>query len=465
MDILCIESEHLFRSCKMSKALVLPVRQCFSMIGMAVVMAHPGKISWRILVMDRVIEQKKWSSKKKWSIVGGAALVLVISLSVWGWSSGSTLNVDLSKISVETVNTGVFEEFIPIDGVVRPLKTIYLDAAEGGRVEEKYVEEGAFVKQGDPILRLSNNDLLLDFMNRETALLDQLNNMRNTRISLDQNHLEMKQQLLDIEHQYQEKKREYDRNVKLMKEKVIAVADFEKSEAEFTYLANKRKLLIETVRKDSVFKNMQVNQLESSSGLIQRNLDMVKSSLDNLVIKAPITGQLTSLNAEIGETKSKGQNIGQVDMMEGFKLTAGVDEHYISRVAKGQKGTFMLDGKEYTVEVKTVFPQVQNGQFQVELLFPGEVPGNIRPGQTLQVRLSLSDKNTALLLPKGSFYQKTGGNWVYVVSNSTAVKREIKLGRQNPEYYEVLEGLQPGEAVVISSYELFGDADVLELKE
>lgn len=415
--------------------------------------------------MDRVIERSKWSAKKKWIVIGSSTLIALVAFSIWGYSSKTTLNVSRSKITLETVNNGPFQEFIPIDGVVRPLKTIYIDAAEGGRVEEKFVEEGAFVKQGDPILRLTNSDLLLDFMNRETALLDQMNNMRNTRISLDQNYLNRKQQLLDLDHDYQEKKRDYERNSKLAKEGVISRAEFEKIEADFNYLTNKRKLLIETVSKDSVFKNIQTVQLESSSGLIQRNLDMVKSGLENLIIKAPISGQLTSLNAEIGETKTKGQNIGQLDMMEGFKVTAGVDEHYISRVVTGQKGEFVLDGKSYTVQVKTVLPQVQNGQFQVEMIFPGELPKNIRPGQTLQIKLSLSDRNTALLLPKGSFYQKTGGNWIYVVSGNTAVKRDIQLGRQNPSYYEVLGGLQPGEAVIVSGYELFGDAEVLELKD
>jgi HlyD family secretion protein len=418
-----------------------------------------------ISTMDRVIESKKWSGKKKLIVIGGTAVILLIAFTMWAYTSKSTLNVSRSKITIETVNTGAFQEFIPIDGVVRPLKTIFIDASEGGKVEEKFVEEGAIVKQGDPILRLSNNDLLLDFMNRETALLDQMNNMRNTRISLDQNYLNRKQQLLDLDHDYQEKKRDFERNSKLAKEGVISKAEFEKIEADFNYLTNKRKLLVETVAKDSVFKNIQTFQLESSSGLIQRNLDLVKSSLENLIIKAPISGQLTSLNAEIGETKAKGENIGQLDMAEGFKVTAGVDEHYISRVVTGQKGDFMLDGKSYNVQVKTVLPKVTNGQFQVELLFTGEIPKDIRPGQTLQIKLSLSDRNTALLLPKGSFYQKTGGNWIYVVSGNTAVKREIQLGRQNPGYYEVLGGLQPGEAVIISSYELFGDADMLDIKD
>lgn len=413
--------------------------------------------------MDKVIVKKWTAGKKRW-VAGASVLAVLAGLSAWGWASPSTVKVSHSKLTVHSVTQGVFEEYVPVNGIVRPLKTVLIDAAEGGRVEEKFVEEGAYVKQGDPILRLSNKDLLLEFMNRETSLLDQMNNMRNTRISIEQNHLQLKQQLLDVEHSWNERRRDYERNAKLMKEGVIASAEFERIESEFRTVTKKKSLLLETIKNDSVFKAIQVQQLESSSALIQRNLDMVKSNLDNLVIKAPISGQLTALKAEIGENKTKGENIGQVDMKEGFKITASVDEHYISRVIAGQKGEFRFNDTVYRVMIKSVHPEVRNGHFEVEMIFEGKVPSSIRPGQTLQIKVTLSSSNTALLLPKGAFYGHTGGAWVYIVQDNVAVKRDVVLGRQNPLYYEVIGGLEAGDKVITSGYEMFNDASELHLE-
>jgi HlyD family secretion protein len=410
--------------------------------------------------MDRKIETKP--RKRRWLIIGlGSIVLLLVIYNIINAGAVSRLNVDLDKISIDTINEGTFQEFIPIIGAVQPLKTIMLDAVEGGRVEEKFIEDGSFVKKGDPILRLSNSDLLLDFMNREALLLDQMNNMRNTKIAMEQNHLQLKQQLLDIEFSYLESQKNYERSLQLYKEKVLAKAEFEKIEDSFFYLSNKRKLLAETVKKDSIFKEFQNEQLGSSVNLIQRNLEMVKQSLENLTVKAPISGQLTALNAEIGENKVKGVNLGQIDVLEGFKVRAGVDEHYISRVVIGQKGNFSFDGKTYSLVIKKILPQVNNGQFQVDMQFEEETPAGIKQGQTLQIKLALGDINKAVLVERGGFYQKTGGNWIYVIQDKTAFKREVSLGRQNPDYYEVLRGLKEGEVVITSSYDVFGEADEL----
>jgi HlyD family secretion protein len=289
--------------------------------------------------------------------------------------------------------------------------------------------------------------------------------MRNTRISLDQNVLQTKQQLLEIEFSYQDKKRNYERNKLLFQQKVIPLVEFEKIEDDYNYTASKRLLLLENFKKDSVLKKMQITQIENSSQLIEKNLAMLKENLDNLLIKAPISGQLTALSVEVGENKQKGENIGQIDVLEGFKVRANVDEHYISRLTTGLTAEFTFDNKKHLLEVKKIFPKVVNGQFQVDLEFKGSIPEGLKQGQTLQVKLSLSTTTKALLLKRGGFYQKTGGNWVYLVAGDKAVKIDVKLGRQNPDFYEITDGLKSGDKVIVSSYDVFGEADELLLND
>jgi len=414
--------------------------------------------------MDRIIIKKKWTTKRIITL-SGIALVLISALYILLSNRHvSKLNVNTNTINLDTVKYTDFEEFIPIDGTVQPLKTVLIDAAEGGTVAERLMEEGSMVNKGDPIVKLSNSDLQLEFMNKEALLLDQMNNMRNTRISMEQNLLNLRQQLLEIDHSYIEQKKIYERNKHLYKEKVVSQADFEKIEDDYSFFVKKRKLLQETVHQDSAFKEYQIQQLESSTNLIRQNLDMVKQSLDNLTIKAPVAGQLTALTAEIGDNKNKGQNIGQIDVQAGFKIQANVDEHYISRISKGLKASFNFDDKTYGVVISKVLPQVTNGQFKIEMAFENTVPQGIKQGQTLQIKLNLSKKNKSLVVKNGSFYTKTGGNWIYVVESRKAVKRKIVLGRQNPDYFEVSEGLKAGDIVITSSYETFGTVDELVLQ-
>jgi HlyD family secretion protein len=413
--------------------------------------------------MDRKIEKKTTPLKKVLYSLGIGTLAVVVCLGLFSTTT-KELNVQMERLLVDTVSQGTFQEFIPVDGTIQPMKTIYINSAEGGRVEERFVEDGAVLKKGDPILRLSNTDLQLDFMNKEAAFLDQMNNMRNTRLSLDQSLLQLSSQFLDVDHAYIEKKREYLRTKKLKESGSISIAEFEKSEDEFNYLTNKRKLIAQTIKKDSVVKLVQIKQMESNINLIQRNLEMVRQSLDNLIVKAPIDGQLTSLNAEVGESKQKGENLGQIDNLEGFKVRANVDEHYVSRVFIGQQSECTIDGIVYKLTTKKVYPKVTNGQFQVDMTFNSVVPPQLRQGQSLQLKLALGDRAQALLLQRGGFYQKTGGNWVYVINGKQAEKREVKLGRQNPDYYEILEGLQKGDRVIVSAYDVFGEADKLQIK-
>ena len=400
-------------------------------------------------------------------MLAGAGLLAVLILTSYLSTSGAAkLNVDTQRITISKVSKGNFQEFIPIDGVVLPIKTIYLDATEGGTVQNILVEDGATLTQGQPILQLANTDLQLEMVNRETAVFDLINNLQDTRNLMQQNRIQQLNQLADIEHNLTEAKRIYDMNKKLYADKVIAQQEYAQSKNNYDYQVRKRSLTKQTLSQDSVSMRQQIQQMQESVTRMKSNLDLMRKKMGDLTIKAPVAGQITSLNAEIGESKNRGQRIGQIDVLNGFKVRANIDEHYISRIFTGQKGEFAFDGKTYELSVKKVFTQVTNGQFQVDMEFTKDVPQGIRRGQTLQVRLALSDQTQAVLVPKGGFYQKTGGNWIFKVDENgkKAYKADIRLGRQNPEYYEVLEGLKPGDQVVTSSYESYDDMGELVIQ-
>jgi len=382
--------------------------------------------------------------------------------------SSSKLNVEEEKITISTVTKGPFQEFIPVTGNVLPRTTIYLDAVEGGRVEKIFIEAGSMVKKGDKILQLGNTNLLLDIMFREAQFFEQSNNLRNTRLLMEQNRLNLRQRLVEQDYQLERLKRQYDRSSELFKRSLISQQEFEQTQSDYDYYRKQKELATESFRQDSLFREIQIQQLESSLKRMQDNLSVVKQKLDNLTIMAPIDGQLTSLNAEnIGESKNPGERLGQIDVLDGFKVRAGIDEHYLPRISRDLTGEFDFAGSTYQLITKKVFPEVRDGRFDVDLEFVGDQPRGIRRGQTLQIRLQLGDLSEAVLLARGGFYQKTGGQWVYVVEDdgTVASKRPIRLGRQNPQVFEVLEGLEPGERVVTSSYDTFGDIDKLILKK
>ncbi|MFQ5825304.1 MAG: efflux RND transporter periplasmic adaptor subunit [bacterium] len=417
--------------------------------------------------MDRKIEKKKWPPKRivKYSIAGIFILVIIYNLLLG--DSTSKLNVDTEKITISTVKKGPFQEFIPVTGTVIPIKTVFLDAVEGGRVDKIFVEAGSMVNKGDKILQLANTNLLLDIMFREAELFQQSNNLRNTRLAMEQNRLTLRGQLVELDYQIQRSKRLYDRNKELLNKKLISQQEFEETEDEYDYYIKRKELAIESFKQDSLFRKTQIEQLEVSLQRMQTNLGVIKQKYENLTIRAPISGQLTSLNAEfVGEIKSAGERLGQIDVLEGFKVRAGIDEHYLSRINVGLYGEFDFAGKSYRLVSKKVYPEIREGRFNVDLEFVGEEPQGIRRGQTLHIRLELGDLSEALLLSRGGFYQKTGGQWVYVVapSGDFATKRSIRLGRQNPQVFEVLEGLEPDEQVITSTYDSFGDIDKLILK-
>lgn len=412
--------------------------------------------------MDKVIKKSKWNKYKPYALVVGVAAIIISALTISAKGSDS-LKIDNRRIGISTVEDGEFQEFIAFSGAVVPIKTYFLDAIEGGRVESRYIEAGTFVEKGDKIISLANTNLLLDIMYREAELFQQSNNLRNTKLAMQQNRLNIQSQLLDLDYQILQSKRIYDRNAKLADKDMISSEEFESSRDDYQFLVKKRMLTLQSFEQDSIYREVQVEQLESGLRRMQDNMEIVKQNLDNLVITAPVSGQLTSLNAEIGEAKVRGERLGQIDILDGFKVSAPVDEHFITRVQLNQPAHFSIGSKEYTVHLNKIYPEVVNGQFRIELGFDEIEPEDIRRGQTIHMRLELGNSSQAILLRRGGFYQETGGQWVYVLdaSGRSASKRQVKLGRQNQDYYEVLEGLEPGDKVITSSYHQFGDYEQL----
>jgi HlyD family secretion protein len=416
--------------------------------------------------MDRKIEKKKWPPKKIATFSAALIFILVVIYLFVFKLSKSTLNVKEERITISTVANGPFQEFIPVIGNVLPVNTVYLDAVEGGRVEKIYVEAGAIVQKGEPILELANTDLLLTIMWREADIFAQSNNLRGTRLSMEQYRLQLNQELAQIENQLIQQKRTFERYQELKKDDLISEHEYELAKDQYEYLLKRKELTVESQKNELEFRQTQVNALEAQLKRMEGNLVVAKEKLENLTIRAPVSGQLTSLNAEIGQSKSPGQRLGQIDVLEGFKVRAGIDEHYIARIEIGRTGDFNLVDQSYRLIVKKIYPEVNEGRFEVDMEFEGRTPQGIRRGQTLHIRLELSDVTEAILLPTGGFYQTTGGNWAYVLDESgqIATKRKIKLGRYNTEVYEVLEGLSPGDKVITSSYESFGNMERLVLK-
>ncbi len=417
--------------------------------------------------MDRVIEKKRWSKKRILTIAGVVGLIALIAASYYFTSGNSKLNVDLERITISEVTKGTFQENIPVNGVVLPQTTIYLDAIEGGRVEEKYVEDGAIMKKEQPILRLSNTDLELSLVNQETSVYNLLTQMQIARNAAQQNTTTKLNQMTDVDNSLKEADRVYNLNKHLYEQKVIGSQEFKQAENNYTYQLSKKRLTQQILSQDSLSTNQQLSQAKQSYEGSQNALAVMRKKVGDLIVRAPVDGQLTSLDAEVGQNKNKGERLGQLDVLSGYKVRVDIDEHYISRIYTGLRGTFTFADTPYQLEIKKVYTQVTNGRFQVDMEFLGKVPKGIRRGQTLQILLALSDERQALLLPKGGFYQQTGGNWIFKVSKdgSTAYKVDIQLGNQNTDYYEVLQGMEPGDKVVTSSYENYGTMQELVLKK
>jgi HlyD family secretion protein len=417
-------------------------------------------------MVDRIIEKKTWTKKRILTIIGITALVGLIGASYYFTSGKSRLNVDKERITISEVKQGIFQENIPVNGVVLPRTTIYLDAMEAGRVEEKFVEDGAVMKKGDPILRLSNTDLELNLVNQETSVYNLLTQMQISQNAARQNTISKLNQLTDVENSLKEAERKYLLNKRLYEQKVVGLQEYKEAENLYIYQVEKKKLTDQILKQDSISVKQELDQAGNSYSRTQNALQLMRRKVGDLIVRAPVDGQLTSLDAEIGQSKNKGQTLGQLDVLDGFKVRAEIDEHYINRVFNGLHAIYTLVDKDYKLVIKKVYTQVTNNRFQVDMEFESEVPKGIRRGQTLQIRLALSDEKQALLVAKGGFFQKTGGNWIFKVTDGgkIAYKADIQLGNQNPEYYEVVGGLKAGDKVITSSYDNFGDVQELVLK-
>jgi len=412
--------------------------------------------------MDRKIKKKKWTTGRIVGIGLGLVFVSFVLYSFLFADNRSKLNVDREKITISTVSQDIFQERIPETGIVMPSQTIYMDAVEGGVIEEIILESGALVDRGDTIMILDNSNLRLEVMNREGQFYEQLSFLRNNRLQLDQNDLQQKAQLAQIDYQLQLLEPQYKRFKELAGKKLISQRELEEVEEQYEYNQRLRDLTYQSYQSDSISRANQLRQISMSEERMLRSLEAVGRILDNLVITAPTNGLLTTPDWEPGQSITPGERLGQVALLDSFKVRVAIDELYLPRIDVGQQGTFTLAGEEYRLEIYKKYPTVSEGNFEVDMQFVGAVP-EVRRGQSLRIRLELGSSEEALLLATGGFFRDTGGNWVFVMNNdeSKAIKRDIRLGRKNPEHYEVLEGLEPGEKVITSSYENFGDNEVL----
>ena len=377
------------------------------------------------------------------------------------------LVVALADLSTAEVAVGPFHEYLPVEATIQPQSTVYLDAVEGGRVEKAFIEVGSVVKEGDALLQLTNPTLLMDIMWRESELFQQSNNLRNTRLSMEQFQLQLNQQVSELENQIQTQKKLYDRYKELDKDSLISKQEFESVRDQYDYLLKRKDLLTQSQKSELAIRKAQLDALEQSLTRMQGNLDVVKQRQENLTVRAPIDGQITSLQAEVGQTKSPGQRLGQIDVLNGFKAAGSISEDYIGKLEVGRAGEFALDGRTFRLVVKKIFPEVKDGKFAIELEFRGERPKSTKRGQTLHVRLDLGETAQALTVPRGDYLKTTGGDWVYKIDlgKKEAVKVRIKIGRQDADAAEIVKGLSAGDRIIVSSYETFAARDKLLLKE
>ena len=408
--------------------------------------------------MDRPLDPRPARRRRRLLWLGASVTIILVLL-----LASVTLGRDRVRVARDRVGTGVvvqgqFREYIPVTGTVQPIRTVFLDAVQGGVVEEVFVEDGHAIQAGSPILRLANQQFQMDAINREAQLLDQQNNLRTTRLSMDQQTNTWKQQLLQLEYDLKQLERTYRLNEGLKERDLVAPQEYERSREEYELALERRDLLKANIRNDSLFRRSQEGQIDASLELIDDNLAFLRRSLENLTVRAPIDGQLSGLRAEIGQTIAQGIRIAQIDVLDAYKVRARIGEHYVARVGEGLSGTFSFAGGDHQLTVAKVYPEVSNGEFEADLYFTGKAPDGIRRGQSLQVRLQLSEDMQAVMVPRGAWFQDTGGSWVYVLKDGVAVKRDVELGRQNPDHYEVRSGLQPGDTILTSRYEAFNNA-------
>ena len=416
--------------------------------------------------MDKPIPKKKGIQKKHIGYIVIGLAIIVLFYMAFFTDRTSTYRVDKEKLIIETITEGQFNDYITVPGTVEPISTIFLDAQEGGRVEEILIEEGSMVKKGDIILRLSNPDLYLNILDSEAQLAEKENFLRNTQVTMEQERISIKRELITLRYDIERKERIYKQNEALIKDNLISKEEFIRSREDLDMARSSQELFTERQRADSLFRSVQVETLKANLENMRKNLALVRQRVENLNVKATVDGQLGLLVPEIGQSISRGANMGQINVLTSYKVTAQIDEHYIDRVRTQLTAKLDRQGSEFDLMVRRVYPEVRNGTFKIDMIFQNNMPENIRTGQTYYISLQLGQPKVSVLVPIGGFFQETGGRWIYVLdpAESIATRRNISIGRKNPKYYEVLEGLQPGEKVIISGYETFGKNERLILR-
>ena len=413
--------------------------------------------------MDRKIEKKKWTQKRLLYIIGTSFFVLLMFFGFKSFNK-KIYKVDASRISVKKVVEDDFQDMILIDGDVESKNLVLVNTLEGGAVEEIFIEDGVMVEKGTPLLRLSNPAVTLGYMNQETAIVEQINNLRSLKLSLEKDQRSLAESLIDSENSLAESTRIYKVDSVLFAKKIIAKNDFVDKRESYKYLQTKRDFMDRNVRKSGQDNKVQIHQINKSIALMQRNLDMIHENIEKMLVRAPVTGMLSSFDPDLGESYGRNQTVAKIDVQSGFKIKGQVDEYYLSTVKPGQLAQFSFDGKLIDLKVKKVLPEVVSRRFEIELIFVNEAPKSITIGQSVQVRLELSKSHRSLMIPRGNYFQSSGGQYIFVLDGKgEAHKRSIKLGSQNPSYYQVLEGLSEGEEFISSSYDQFKNYETIKI--
>ena len=415
--------------------------------------------------MDRQIEKKSFLRRYAWYIAAAGALAALLVWIVLG-TTASTMTVDASDITISDVTRGKFDDYVRLNGQVLPIQVVQISPEEGGIVREKVVEEGTRVRKGDVILRLSNSNLDLQILNAEAELAEKQNLLRNTQVAMQQDRLNNRTEQATLDTDCDRKRRAYEQNARLYKERLISKEVYLQSREDYNLALRKQSLISQRLKQDSIYRHVQMAQMEDNLDNMRKNVLLVRDRKNKLEVRSAIDGELGLLDVELGQNIAAGQNIGQINDLSDFKVQAQIDEHYIDRVRPGLSASFSRDGKTYRLRVRKVYPEVRNGTFRTDFVFVGERPAQMRSGQTYYVELALGKSQQATLIPRGTFFQTTGGNWIFVLDKSgrKAYRRNISIARQNPQYYEVTDGLEPGERVITSGYEAFKDNEVLVIK-
>lgn len=415
--------------------------------------------------MDRQIEKKSFLRRYAWYIAAAAALAALLVWIVLG-TTASTMTIDATDITISDVTRGKFDDYVRLNGQVQPIQVVQISPEEGGIVREKVVEEGTRVRKGDVILRLSNSNLDLQILNAEAELAEKQNLLRNTQVAMQQDRLNNRTEQATLDTDCDRKRRAYEQNARLYKERLISKEVYLQSREDYNLARRKQSLISQRLKQDSLYRHVQMAQMEDNLDNMRKNVLLVRDRKNKLEVRSAIDGELGLLDVELGQNIVAGQNIGQINDLSDFKVQAQIDEHYIDRVRPGLSASFSRDGKTYRLRVRKVYPEVRNGTFRTDFVFVGERPAQMRSGQTYYVELALGKSQQATLIPRGTFFQTTGGNWIFVLDKSgrKAYRRNISIARQNPQYYEVTDGLEPGERVITSGYEAFKDNEVLVIK-